>query len=644
MEKVFESTKNNILSGHDIICISSIDWDFIWQSHQEIMSTLAKNGNRILFIENTGVRSPQLKDISRIKGRIKNFFRGVKGFREQIDNLYVFSPIVLPFPYSKIALCINKILMLLLIRKWLTALNFSNPIIWSFLPTKLARQVKENIPHSLLIYYCADDFSSSSKQAKRIIKDENIFIKEADLIFVTSTYLKEKCLRNNQNVHDFPGGVNIAKFLKAHDLCKEDEYVKKELELLKINRPIIGYVGGIHKLLNFKLMEEIAKLNPQYNFVYIGPEQEDISALKKLTNVSFLGKKDHSRLPYYIKYFDIAHIPYVESSYAQNVYPSKLNEYLAMGKPVISPPIPEVLNFSKKFTNTVYLASNGTEYCNAILHLLNEQNKSHHPKLSESRIAVAKLNSWEQKIQDMSQLIMTAMERKKLSVKTLWYYSVKFPEIKKIALITICVCVLYSIIFHTSFIWKIADHLKYSTDIAHIAHSDLAIVLSSGAGEMGLSTKGYEERIFEAIKLYQKGMVDNLLLFGNSKVRYTEAQIMEIIAKQNGIDNSKITIEEISWSSKDIVKSAYSILQSKKMKSVIVISSPYHMLRLKKLFEKYPKITVYYHPVNNSTFYTPQRDGGASFEQLRAIIFEYAALLYYYVTGEINTKSSIVNS
>ena len=43
----------------DILCISSIDWDFIWQGHQEIMSTLAAQGHRVLFLENTGVRAPQ---------------------------------------------------------------------------------------------------------------------------------------------------------------------------------------------------------------------------------------------------------------------------------------------------------------------------------------------------------------------------------------------------------------------------------------------------------------------------------------------------------------------------------------------------------------------------------------------------------
>ncbi len=43
-----------MLKNENIICISSIDWNFVWQGHQEIMSTFARNGNRVLFIENTG--------------------------------------------------------------------------------------------------------------------------------------------------------------------------------------------------------------------------------------------------------------------------------------------------------------------------------------------------------------------------------------------------------------------------------------------------------------------------------------------------------------------------------------------------------------------------------------------------------------
>jgi hypothetical protein len=101
-----------MLKNHDIVCISSIDWDFIWQGHQEIMSAFAANGNRVLFIENTGVRAPKIRDISRLRKRFKDYFRGVKGIREEAKNLYIYSPIVLPFPYSRIARLINKFILL----------------------------------------------------------------------------------------------------------------------------------------------------------------------------------------------------------------------------------------------------------------------------------------------------------------------------------------------------------------------------------------------------------------------------------------------------------------------------------------------------------------------------------------------------
>ena len=80
----------------DILCISSIDWDFIWQGHQEIMSTLAAQGHRVLFLENTGVRAPQVRDLPRVRQRIRNWWRGTKGFREERPNLFVYSPLVLP--------------------------------------------------------------------------------------------------------------------------------------------------------------------------------------------------------------------------------------------------------------------------------------------------------------------------------------------------------------------------------------------------------------------------------------------------------------------------------------------------------------------------------------------------------------------
>ena len=87
-----------MIQGRDIVCISSIEWDFNWQGSQEMASRLAAAGNRVLFIENTGIRSPGLKDAGRIARRFRRWLRslGAPGLRKVNPNLHIHSPLVLP--------------------------------------------------------------------------------------------------------------------------------------------------------------------------------------------------------------------------------------------------------------------------------------------------------------------------------------------------------------------------------------------------------------------------------------------------------------------------------------------------------------------------------------------------------------------
>src|SRR5207237_1183692 len=170
----------------DIVCISSIDWDFIWQGHQEIMSTLAAQGHRVLFVENTGVRAPRARDLPRVRQRIRNWWRGTKGFREERPNLFVYSPLLLPLPYSRVARWINRFVLMRALRRWMRATGFFRPIVWTFLPTPLALDLLREVDPQLTIYYCIDDLASSSIGARRIVPHEERLFREADLVFVTS--------------------------------------------------------------------------------------------------------------------------------------------------------------------------------------------------------------------------------------------------------------------------------------------------------------------------------------------------------------------------------------------------------------------------------------------------------------------------
>src|SRR5437899_4882538 len=166
----------------DVVCISSIDWDFIWQGHQEIMSTFAEQGHRVLFVENTGVRAPRARDLPRVRQRIRNWWRGTKGFRQERPNLFVYSPLLLPLPYSQVARWINRVLLIGALRRWMRATGFYRPIVWTFLPTPLALDVIADVDPQLTVYYCIDDLASSSPGARKIVPSEERLFEKADLV------------------------------------------------------------------------------------------------------------------------------------------------------------------------------------------------------------------------------------------------------------------------------------------------------------------------------------------------------------------------------------------------------------------------------------------------------------------------------
>jgi len=407
-----------MLKGHNIICISTIDWDFIWQGHQEIMSVFAEKGNRVLFIENTGVRTPGIKDMPRIYKRIKNWLKGITGIRKVKENIYVFSPIILPFPYLKIARWFNKRLVFLLLSRWMRVMDFSDSVIWTFLPTGFALDLINGIDNKCVVYYCIDNFAASSKNAKKVKNSEIKLIKDSDLVFVTAKALYDYCSLYKDKVHIFPFGVNI----KSFEIVRDSKGQRVPEDIKNIKKPIIGYIGGIHKWVNISMVKELALLCPDYSFVLVGPVQADISELMNIRNIYLLGAKEHEKLPHYIKAFDVCTIPYVIAEYTNNVYPTKLNEYLSMGKPVISTELPEVVNFNRNNENIIDIAGDAADFKASIEAVISHEVEQH--DISD-RIRAANKNTWSARISEMSSLVEREIEAKFCKRDSMWLDNLK---------------------------------------------------------------------------------------------------------------------------------------------------------------------------------------------------------------------------
>jgi uncharacterized SAM-binding protein YcdF (DUF218 family)/glycosyltransferase involved in cell wall biosynthesis len=608
----------------DVLCISSIDWDFIWQGHQEIMSTLAAEGHRVLFLENTGVRAPKVRDLPRVRQRIRNWWRGTKGFREERPNLFIYSPLVFPFPYSRIARWANRFLLMRSLRRWMRATGFHRPIAWTFLPTPLALDLLRELDPQLTIYYCIDDLASSSLAARRIVPSEQRLFKEADLVFVTSEALRKRAAQFSSQVHLFPFGVSFDRFDHVRD-----GHEPPPADLAPLRRPIVGYVGGLHQWVDQTLIAAVASRLPEASFAIIGPVQTDVSVLERCSNITLFGQRPHPDLPRYVKSFDVGIVPYRLTDYTANVYPTKLNEYLVMGIPVVATDLAEIRRFNAEHGDIVSVATDADAFVSAIRAALGPTP----PGLVERRIAVAHANSWQSRIAAMKGLIEAGLERRQASSQR-WEEKLRRVYRRtrtRIAQVVLALAALYLLIFNTNFVWWCASPLAIS---APPAAAEAIVVFAGGVGESGKAGGGAQERIARAVALYKSGYAPVLVLSSGYVYSFQEAEVMRALAVDQGVPASAILLERRAANTFQNVKFVDEMLREHGWRRVLLVSSPYHMRRALLVWRKQaPDVTVLPTPVAESQFYEHTR--GATLEQLRGILQEYLAILGYWRRGWI---------
>src|SRR5258706_7635479 len=415
-----------MLAGRDIILISSIEWDFNWQGHQEIATRLARAGNRVLYVENMGVRSPGLHDLGRVARRFSHWAGSVfdGGVRQISANLYVCSPLILPPFGSSIRHQLNRRLLLPLILRAVRSLRFDPDIIWTFLPTDtvaaLVRMLSK--PRGVVVYYCIADFAELSQRRTEILKSERAIIEMSDLIFAQGPQLAEHCSRSGKKAEIFPFGVNLNRFTKENSQTNGSSVEKPTTAgkavsasafMSVLPRPVIGYVGGIHRFFDLEMLAAMARARPDWSWVLVGPLVGPLPVspreLKQIPNVHLAGPKAHEDLPDYISGFDVGIVPYLFNDYTATVVPTKINEYLAMGKPVVSTDLPEVKTFNDKHGVIITSPNSPAEFVASIERALLSPGED---AVINRRLTVAAFNDWEGRFERMSHFIERELRRK----------------------------------------------------------------------------------------------------------------------------------------------------------------------------------------------------------------------------------------
>ncbi len=304
-----------------------------------------------------GIRAPVMKDARRVVRRLRNWLSAFLSgsVRQVADNLYVYSPLTLPPFGARWQRQLNRKVFLPMVQRAVRRMGMRDPMILTYLPTDAAVDLINLLrsPKSVVAYYRVDKLALLAPHAQELREAEERLCRMSDFVLATCVELAETIAHCNSNVYVMPNGVNLEAFpiedIVAPDAAGDNANSPTRLaDDFPQGRPVIGYVGGLTRHVDFELLTAMALARPQWSWVFVGPEQHSLNGLRKLPNVYLLGERPHHDLVTYIRRFDVCVIPYRLTSFTETVDPTKLNEYLAVGKPVVSTNLPFVRRFNER--------------------------------------------------------------------------------------------------------------------------------------------------------------------------------------------------------------------------------------------------------------------------------------------------------
>lgn len=362
-----------------ILYFSPIEWSFIRQRPQHLSQGLS------CFWPLTYVQPLGLRNFNPFKGSdwnraARRMLSLLQRDSSSSQSLGIKNPLFFPVS-SKPFDALNRGLL----KRQLRSLVDPETLLWVTTPNSVIHSLLPSLTFKGLIYEMMDDYPQMHpSRASQIQEMENDFIRRAHLVITSSSLLFRKAreIENTKKILLVTNSVDFDFFSTSSPSVPGE---------LKGPRKKVGYIGTIDSWLDFEAIGEMAQKREDLDFVFVGPLKT--SPLPQKPNLHFLGTRDYSQIPGFCRAFDVCLIPFRPGPFADSVNPVKLYEYFALGKPVVAPPMEELLPYRE----ILYLAEKREDYPHQMERALEERDDF----LMERRREVARQNDWSQKIEQI---------------------------------------------------------------------------------------------------------------------------------------------------------------------------------------------------------------------------------------------------
>ena len=302
-------------SSADLICLSHLRWNFVFQRPQHLMTRYART-HRVYFVE-----EPLFENISKPSVSI-----------DVHDGVFVVVP-KLPDGYTaEQSIRAQRAIL----DQVISANGITRFVLWYYTP--LAWKFSDHLHPDTIVYDCMDELSAFKNAPPELAILEESLLKRADVVFTGGHSLYEAKKHLHHNMHSMPSSVDVKHFASARSISV-DPADQRELP-----RPRLGFFGVLDERLDLPLLRGIAEARPGWQLVMIGPVVKiDSADLPRLPNIHYLGAKRYEELPAYLAGWDLALLLFARNEATRFISPTKTPEYLAAGKPVVSTSIRDVV-------------------------------------------------------------------------------------------------------------------------------------------------------------------------------------------------------------------------------------------------------------------------------------------------------------
>lgn len=303
------------LAAYDLVCMSHLRWDFVYQRPQHLMSRFAQK-RRVFFVEEPIYSAgPTWLNVSR---------------RE--DHLYVVNMHLPP----DLSLDAGEAMQRNLLDQLFVQQGIEQHVAWYYTPMMLG--ITDQLTPTAIVYDCMDELSAFALAPPLLKEREQELLNRADLVFTGGQSLYEAKHDRHPRVFCFPSSVDVQHFAQARTIT--DDPADQAL----IARPRLGFFGVIDERMDLDLLTGLADARPAWQIVVLGPVVKiDPAVLPQRPNLHYLGSKHYKELPAYLAGWDVALLPFARNESTRFISPTKTPEYLAAGKPVVSTPIHDVV-------------------------------------------------------------------------------------------------------------------------------------------------------------------------------------------------------------------------------------------------------------------------------------------------------------